>query len=111
MTNRLKQVNELIKEELGKIILQEVEFPKENLVTISRTDTTPNLSESHVYVSVIGKDQDQVLSLLRRKIYDIQHILNRRLNMRPIPKIVFRMEKETERAAKIEELIEKIKKK
>jgi len=111
MTNRLKQVNELIKEELGKIILQEVEFPKENLVTISRTDTAPNLSESRVYVSVIGKDQDQVLSLLKRKIYDIQHILNRRLNMRPIPKIVFRMEKETERAAKVEELIEKIKKK
>lgn len=109
MTNRLKRVNELIKEELGKIIVQEVEFPEKSIVTVTRVDASANLKQAQVYVAVIGRDK--AIDILKRKIYDIQHILNRRLNMRPVPKIIFKQEKETEKAAKIEELLEKIKKK
>ena len=111
MTNRIPRINELIKEELGKIILTEVEFPKENLTTITRVETTSNLIETFVYVSTIGRDREQIFNLLQKNIYRIQQKLNKKLNIRPLPKIIFRKEKETERAEKIENLLEKIKKK
>jgi len=40
---RIQQVNQLIKEELGQIILREGGFSKNVLVTITRVETTRNL--------------------------------------------------------------------
>jgi len=111
MTNRISRINELIKEEVGKIILAEIELPKENLTTVTRVQTTSNLIESFVYISTIGKDKEQIFNLLQKNVYHLQQKLNKKLNMRPIPKIVFREEKETKKAAKIEKLLEKIKEK
>jgi ribosome-binding factor A len=112
MSNRIEKVNSLIQEELSQIILKEVDFPKDVLVTITRVETIVNLSDARVYVSVMPENQrDQVFEILDRRIYDIQQCLNRRLNMRPIPKIEFRKEEKTQQAARVEELLEELKKK
>ena len=39
MSNRIQRVNSLIKDELGKILLREVDFPKDVLVTITGVET------------------------------------------------------------------------
>jgi ribosome-binding factor A len=109
MNDRILKINELIKEELGRIILREADLPKKNLTTITRVQATPNLREAFVYISIIGEDTKEVMDILKENIYDIQQDLNRRLNMHPIPKIIFREEKETKKAAKVEELIERFK--
>ena len=112
MSNRIEKVNSLIQEELSQIFLKEVDFPKNVLVTITRVETIVNLSDVRVYVSVMPENQrDQVFEILDRRVYDIQQCLNRRLNMRPIPKIEFRKEEKTQQAARVEELLEKLKKK
>jgi len=112
MSNRIEKVNSLIQEELGKILLKEVDFPNNILATITRVDTIVNLSDTRIYISVIPKKEiDKVFKILNRRIYDIQQSLNRRLNMRPIPKVEFRKEEKTQQAARIEELLEKLKKK
>ena len=110
MTSRILKVNEVIKEELGKIIHDDIEIPKGTLLTITRVKTLANLSQAFVYVSVIGNNKE-IIDILKKNIYHIQQHLNKRLNMRPIPKIIFKQEKETEEAAKVEELLEKIKEK
>ncbi|MFH1509924.1 MAG: 30S ribosome-binding factor RbfA [Candidatus Nealsonbacteria bacterium] len=110
MTDRVPQVNNLIREELSKIIFREVEFPLGALVTLTRVDTTANLIESRVYISIMPQSkEEEIFKLLNRQIYFIQQILNKRLKMRPIPKIIFTPEKETIRAGKVEELLEKLK--
>jgi len=45
MTKRIQQVDLLIKEELSKMIVREIEFPPGVLVTVTRVETTPNLIE------------------------------------------------------------------
>ena len=106
------RVNQLIKKELSQIILREVSFAKGVLVTVTRVDTSSNLIQSKIYISVMPEDQDsQVFNILNKCIYDIQHLLNKRLNMRPIPKIKFIQEKKTTEAARIEKLLENINKK
>lgn len=114
MNNRVLRVNELIKEELGKIILQEIEFPKDFLITITRVETASNLKKAFAYISVIEtkeEDEKKIFNILEKNIYRVQKELNKKLNMRPVPKIIFKQEKETKKAAIIEGLLEKIKKK
>ncbi|HDJ30483.1 30S ribosome-binding factor RbfA [bacterium] len=108
---RILQVNELIKRELGKIISQNIDLSKEVVATITRINTSNNLIQAKVYVSVIPQEKSkEVLSILNKKVFDIQQKLNRRLRMRPVPKIIFVEEKETKKAQEIEKLLEEIKK-
>jgi ribosome-binding factor A len=110
MINRIQRVNALIKNELGKILLRDVDFPQGVLVTITHVDSSPNLSEAKIYVSVMPDEKiDKVFEILNRRIYDIQQVLNRRLNMRPIPRIEFKKEEKTKKAAQVEELLEELK--
>lgn len=108
---RVHRVNDLIQEELGKIFLRELEFPKNTLVTVTRIDTASNIITSKVFVSVIpDKQQERVLEVLNRRIYFIQQMLNKCLNMRPVPRIIFYKEDKTSGAARVEEVLEELKK-
>jgi len=109
---RIPQVNQLIKKELGQFILREVDFPPDVLVTVTRVDTSSNLAESKIYISTMPEDRGkEVLKILEKIIYELQQKINKRLKMRPIPKIRFVEEKETKEAGKIEEILESLKKK
>lgn len=111
MTKRIEQVDLLIKKELSKIILKEVDFPNDVLVTITRVETTGNLIESRVFVSVLPeKKLEEVFKILDKNIYILQQAVNRRLIMRPMPKIIFIKEEKTKEAGRIEELLEQLKK-
>ena len=111
MSKRIERVNELIKKELSQIILREIDCPTENtLITITRVDTAPNLIHSKVFISVLPEEKTkEVMKMIHHSVYELQQLLNRRLNMRPIPKIQFYEEKATKEAGRIEELLERIK--
>ena len=112
MNNRISRVNQLIQEELSQIILKEFDFPSDVLITLTRVETTSNLIQAKVYISVMPeKKTKEILQILDRQIYQLQQKLNRRLKMRPVPRISFKEEKETSEAGRIEEILEKIKKK
>ena len=110
MLKRSQRVNELIKKELGNIILREVDFPKDVLVTLTRVDCSSNLIQAKVYISTLPEVYSkEVFKILDKEIYDIQQILNKRLKMRPVPRIDLIEEKATAEAGRIEEELEKIK--
>ncbi len=111
VSKRIERVNSLIQKELGKIILREVELPVGVLSTLTRVETSVNLIDAKVYIAVLPLDKTKrVLEILNKIVYELQKILNKRLRMRPIPKIRFIEEKQTVEAAKIEGLLEEIKK-
>ena len=104
---RVERVNQLIKKELNRIILKEVDFPERVLATITRVDCSSNLIQVKVYLSVMPENKtSQVMSVLNKHIYVLQQALNKRLKMRPIPKIIFVEESTVREAAKIEEILE-----
>ena len=110
-SNRVLKINSLLKKELGKIIFREVDFPEGALVTLTRAETLANLSESKIYVSVVPEEKkEKVFEILNKEIFGIQQKLNKILKMRPVPKIIFKKETKTKKAAEIEQIIEKIKK-
>ena len=108
---RIEKVNSLIQQELGKLILKEIDIFPGTLLTITRVECSNNLFQCKVYISVIPEDKfPEVLSLLNRHIYGLQQMLNKKLKMRPVPKIEFFKETKTKEAGRIDELLMKIKK-
>ena len=111
MSKRIQRLNELIKEELGKILLREGNFPKGVLVTITRVETSANLSEANVWISVLPEDQtEKIVVILNKIIYHFQQKINKTIRIKFVPKIRFLIETKTKEAARIEELLEKIEK-
>ena len=102
MQRRVEQVNILIRDELANIIDREVDLPEKTFVTITRVDTSRDLRYANVFISVLGeakeaenvKESEYVLDIIEKNIYNIQQTLNRRLRMRPVPKIKFLIDRE-----------------
>ena len=106
---RIEKVNSIIKRELGTIILKEIDIFPGILLTITRVESSTNLFNCKVYISVIPEDRfDEVKGLLDRHIYMLQQKLNKQMKMRPVPKIEFFKEKKTAEAGRIEELLDHI---
>jgi len=111
MSNRIQRVNSLIKKELSQIILREVDFPKGVLTTLTQVETSVDLNQARIYISVMPDDRTaKVFEILNKEIYQLQQKLNKRLKMRPVPRIKFKTEEKIKEAAKVEELLEEIKK-
>jgi len=110
VTERIPQVNELLQQELGAILLRELDVPEGTIVTLTRADAAPNLQQAKIYISVVPEEKaKEVLKLLKKEVYEIQQLLNKRLNMRPVPRIEWVLEEKTKEAQKIEEILDKIK--
>ena len=110
MSKRIQRLNELIKEELGKIFLKEGDFPKGILVTITRVETSVDLSEANVWVSVLPDEETRrIVKVLNKRIYFFQQKINKTLKIKFVPKIRFLIETKTQEAARVEELLERIK--
>lgn len=107
---RLEKVNELIKEELAKIIDRMMEFPAGALVTVTRVEVSEDKLYANGYVSLLsargnGTAEIEVLKMLKKNIYGIQQALNKKLRIRPVPKIRFFIDEAEKKRERIEELL------
>lgn len=110
MSERIPRVNQLFKKEISKIIVKEFEMPLGVLTTITRVEVTPNLIQARVFVSVIPEGKfAEIFKYLKNNVYNIQQKVNKKLAMRPVPKIIFVEERKTREAARIEELLDQLK--
>lgn len=110
MSHRLAQVNELIRHEVSTLLLTEFEFPKNCLVTITRVETTPDLRQAKILLSVIpGIYTGKILEKLKGQAGHIQFLLNKKLALKPLPRISFKIDQTEQKAAEIEELLDRIK--
>jgi ribosome-binding factor A len=109
MTDRLDRVNEVIKEEVSQALLRELDLEEGILVTVTRVDTTRTLEHSKVWLSIYPEDKaEEVLEQIDRQIYDIQQIVNKRLHMKPTPKIIFKIDKGGQAVGEVEEIVKKL---
>ena len=62
-TERMRRVNEVIREVIGEAIASELEDPRIGFVTVTSVDTAPDLRSARVYVSVLGDETERERSL------------------------------------------------
>jgi ribosome-binding factor A len=103
MSFRIEKINSLLVQEISAVLLREIEFPQGVLVTIIKAKTTDDVKEAKIFISVLPFEKsDQVLDILRNNIYHIQQLLNKKLRMKPVPKIFFKIDASEEEAYKVE---------
>ncbi|MBU1176848.1 MAG: ribosome-binding factor A [Patescibacteria group bacterium] len=107
MSQRIKRVNELLKHEISQLILREIDFP-DILVTITDIDTSADLRHTKVKISALPQDKNELaIEIINQNIFRIQQKLNKKLHMKPIPKIRFEIDQVEIKAQRIEELLSK----
>lgn len=108
MARRLERVNELILKELNSIILKELETPSV-FVTLTRVIVSGDLGYADVYFTTIP---DEAIDAVKKKLDSsagkFQRLLNKRLNMRPLPRIRFRRDEAEEEAIRIDRLLKEL---
>jgi len=110
MSKRIKRVNQLIQKTLSKLLLKELDFAKEVIITVTRVNTVSDLSKTIVFISVIPEEQiEKVMRSLNRNIYHLQQKINKKLVMKRVPKIIFEIETKTAEADRIEKLLDGLK--
>ncbi len=110
MSQRILRVNELIKQEVGKLILSEMNFPINVLVTVIEVKTSKDLRYADIFISVFPfEEATEVMEALKEHIYFLQKIINKKLSMKPLPRIRFVIDAGGERMGRIEKLIKESK--
>ncbi len=105
MNFRSERVGKLIREELSKMILREVELPA--LATITEVEVDKNLEGARVKVSVLpASGEKAVMAELAKNAGYLQHLLLKKINIKPMPRIVFVIDHGPENAALVEKLLE-----
>src|SRR3989344_5130787 len=110
MPDRMVKVDELIAQQLGQIIISEIELPLGAIVTITKVKTSADLKQARVFLSILpASEQKQVMSLLINNAYEFQRILNERLTLRNTPKLKFFIDNSGQQAAELERLLDSLK--
>jgi len=110
MSLRIEKVNQLLKQQVSQILLKEVDFGR-SLVTIISVDTSPDLKQAKIKISIIPtKENEQVLRVIQKNIFGVQQELNKKLYMKPVPKIRFEIDKIEEKAQEVERILGKVEK-
>lgn len=111
MSHRILQINELIRQELGRLLLIEIDFPKNCLATITGVDTSKDLRHAKVYITVIPVSYTKkILDKLTKSSGRLQFLLNKKLTMKPLPRLSFVIDEMEKKATEIESLLDQIKK-
>src|SRR5829696_7539210 len=89
--HRLERVAEVVRETAASTILLNVRDPRVKFTTVTRAEVSADLQHAKVYVSVMGSERDQNLTLhgLRSAAGFIQSRLGDRMRTRFIPVLEF----------------------
>ncbi len=87
----MHRVNELLLEEIAQLLQRGIKDPRIGFVSVIRVETTRDLKNARVYVSVYGEEaaQAETLQGLSSAAGYIRHQLFRSLSLKTIPNLSF----------------------
>jgi ribosome-binding factor A len=106
--DRMRRVNEVMREVLGNAIARELEDPRIGFVTVTAVETSPDLRSARVYVSVLGGEPEREATLagLRSSHGVLQAVIARKTRMKYTPTLSFHYDDSPERGVRLAQLLE-----
>lgn len=107
---RIERVNQLLQEELSRLIRRKVKDPRVASVTVTGVDTTEDLRHAKVHVRTLGDEipVEEAIEGLRSAEGYLRGALGRELHLRRIPAFDWRADRTLERVARIEALLDEV---
>ena len=109
MSGRMRRVNEALREVLSEG-LGALKDPRIGFVTITGVDTSPDLRQATVYVSVLGSERKREASLagLQSSHGVLQSRIAGELRLKRTPKLTFQYDPTVERGVRLSRLIDEL---
>jgi ribosome-binding factor A len=109
---RAQRVSDLLREEIAEIVMKKVKDPRLGFLTITGVDITDDLKIAKVYVSILkGEERETNLDILNSAKGFIRSEIAKRVRMKIIPSIEFRIDESIEHGDKIDRLLKDIREK
>lgn len=107
---RTGRVGEQIKKELSQLIQTELKDPRIGFITVTGVDVTNDLSQAKVYLSVLGDEEQKTSSLkaLDKASGYLRSELGKRIRLRHIPELIFKIDESIAYGSRIEKLLSDI---
>ncbi|MGH2466604.1 MAG: 30S ribosome-binding factor RbfA [Candidatus Limnocylindrales bacterium] len=106
MSERSVRVEELLREEISRILARDVDDPRIGFLTITRIEVTPDLRHGTLWASIIGQPAERRTTL--RALQGAMPFVRGRLGvlrLKRIPELVVRADDSAERGTRVLELL------
>ncbi len=106
---RSQRVSDLLRREIADIIIYRLKDPRIGFITVTGVDVTDDIKIARVYVSIFqDEERKTTLEILNSAKSFIRSELSKRLRMKFIPSIEFRLDTSIEYGSRIEKLLKEI---
>ena len=93
MTRRTERVNDLLREEVARVLGQEARDPRLRLVTLTRVDVAPDFSNALVFWSVMDTDGSPAVEVVQEGLESAAPFVRSRLaksvSLKRVPQLRF----------------------
>ena len=112
MTLKAEKIAGIIQKEISEIIQFSLKDPKIGFITITYVTVTNDLSIAKIYVSFLGQKprEEAGMKALDRSRGYLRSELAKRMTIRKVPELIFKLDDSLERGNKIERIISEINK-
>jgi ribosome-binding factor A len=115
-TGRMRRVDEAIRQVIGDAVATELKDPRVGFITVTDVRTSTDLSHARVYVSVLGDagrpselaQREASLEGLRSAHGFLQGRVAGELRLKRTPTLEFSYDDTTDRALRVEEILDEI---
>ena len=95
-----------MRDELGSLIMREIDVPPGTLLSISEIDLSSDAKNAKVWVSIFPEAQaPAMMKLLKERAGDLHYKLIRIMNIRTVPILQFMYDTGSENAAAVEKAL------
>ena len=110
MTQRTRRIDEQLRQEIGQALEREVSDPRIGFTTVTKVETSADLSYARVWVSVLGSpaERKQTLAALRGAVPFIRRSLGAKLRLRRIPSLDVRPDDSLERGTRVLHILDEL---
>ena len=104
---RSQRIQELLLEEISKLLQSELKDPRIGFATLTRVEVSDNLKHAKVFVSVMGSEQEKIdtLEALKSAKGFIRNSLGKNLYLRYLPELEFKKDDNAEHVEKITRIL------
>lgn len=107
---RSQRIQELILEEISKLVQSGLKDPRIGFTTITKVEVTDNLKVAKVFVSVMGseKEKNETLDGLNSAKGFIRNTMGKNLYLKYLPELVFRRDDNADHVEKISRILNEL---
>ena len=109
---RIEKLQELIKQEVSKMLLYDIKDPRIGFVTVTEVEMTGDLREAKIFVSIMGNDEQikHTMEGLQSALRFVRREIGKRIRLRFTPEISFAPDKSLDYSEHIQKILLQIEK-